>query len=882
MKRLGLLLLATAAVACGDNSDECGPGTTAVSGLCTPDGSGAICGDGTTLDTMTGDCVIDPTSCGGGTVLVNGTCQDPTAGLTIDLEEAPEPNGLDAGSHSAGTIALKPIGDPKGFVVHGCVKPVSDTADLDAYQITVAAPTLIDITADGVQGLAAGFVTLADPNDADLSTWQRFGINLANDMSHREIYLPKGGTYAFVMSDTRSLLGLVDGATDLLEPAGNPDGTSCYYVTLKQEAIPTAATLPIPGGITAPFDGNVHFYSAQMPNGYIDMVESFDSTHAGPAMSFSVSDQFRALDNAGELFFSGINPTDTTVVVADFVYNYGIEAANYTITFNSASSAQALPTDGSTINSTINGKTFAFPAFSTVNEYYFDATAADQLFGMDITFSATMQGSIADEAGTFYGTFGGLTSPPGSTFTAYNGLWRAPHAGRFYFIVFDPTTGAANDVGAAFTLTGTLTALTPGAVVVGTPLVAEAVNAFDSNPYTLDITSNVWDSFNATGTNTGNVKVTVFDPAVAFGRLDSVKINNVATAGTVALISFNFPAAGAVKGYITKSLGINNVLVAVNAVTPTTTPTFTLDFAARTYTDLMDVVAPHTATTTGETVAAGDFHRYYFTTTPGNKVTITAHPTVVTDNPVASVLKPDETIKKAGNGAGIGADEVISYVQDSTGYTAFQVSNALAAVAMTYDLTIDVQPPFYTKHTGATTYADACTGGTNVTLTDTDEGYSAAIAAPAGFTFYGNATTQFKISSNGFITFNAAATGTSFAPAALPDGVGKVNIAPFWQDLENTVVCTKTVGTKFVVQWTGDEFNTGLGVQFQAVLDPADGSIEFVYGPNHMSDGTSVSFQGLHAIAGVQAAPGDQATQTGNGSVAAFATANTAVKLTHP
>ena len=83
-------------------------------------------------------------------VLVNGTCQDPTAGLTVDLEEAPEPNGLDAGSHSAGTIALKPIGDANGFVVHGCVKPVTDEADLDAYTISVAGPSH-DSTSQGPQ-----------------------------------------------------------------------------------------------------------------------------------------------------------------------------------------------------------------------------------------------------------------------------------------------------------------------------------------------------------------------------------------------------------------------------------------------------------------------------------------------------------------------------------------------------------------------------------------------------------------------------------------------------------------------------------------------------------------------------------------------------------
>ena len=70
------------------------------------------------------------------------------------------------------------------------------------------------------------------------------------------------------------------------------------------------------------------------------------------------------------------------------------------------------------------------------------------------------------------------------------------------------------------------------------------------------------------------------------------------------------------------------------------------------------------------------------------------------------------------------------------------------------------------------------------------------------------------------------------------------------------------------MQWTGDEFNTGLGVEFQAILDPGDGSIEFVYGPDHASNGTSTNFQGQHAIAGVQTTTGSEATMTGNGGVA--------------
>ncbi len=891
MNRLGLnVCVALAALsACGDNSKECGTGTIDQGGVCTPDGTGPICGDGTSLDPATGSCLPDPSVCGGGTVLVNGTCQDPTSGLTVDLEEGPEPNGFDPGSSPAGNITLKAIDDPNGFVIHGCVKPTQDFADLDNYTLTVAGPTLIDITADGVQGLAAGFVTLG--NDNDLANWERFGINLANDMSHREIYLPKAGTYNFVMSDTRSLLGLVDGATDYLEPAGNPDGTSCYYVTLKHEAIPAPTTMPVPAGVVSTFDNKVKFYSASMPTGFIDLTESVNSAHAAPAFTLVVNDQFHGVDTSGDLLFSGIKATDTSVVVADFAYNYAIQPIDFALTFTAASSAEALPTDGSTLSTTTNGTSFSYPDFTTVNQLYFDAAAADAIYGMDLTFSRTVQGAIVDQGGTFYGTFGGFGAT--NTFTTYKGLWRAPAAGRYYFVVFDPNDAA----GTALDVTGTVTAITPGAATVGTALTAQDNNAFDSNLYTLDVTNNVWDSFDATGTNTGNLAVTVLDPASAYGRLDAVALDTGSTAsvspGSGTLIggsgcpasrpgcTFNFPAAGGLHGFITKTLTTTNVMIKINPVAPTGAATFGFDAEPRVYTDLGAITAPNTTTNAGETVAAGAGHLYYVTTTPGNVVTITVHPTG-TEDPVLDILAPNESAVDGADNGGASADEVFTFTQGATGFTAFRVTD-YNGVAMTYDLTVDVSPPYYSSHTGTTAYADACSGGTVVPLIATgsypadDEGLSAAIAAPAGFTFFGAATTQFKLGSNGFISFNTGLSSALAGGSPMPDGVGNVNISPLWEDLENVQICTKTAGTTTIIQWTGDEYFFTVPVEFQAILDTSDNSIEFVYGANNASDGTD-----LGGIGGVQNAAGDQGTMTGDGNVSGFAAANSSVKLTHP
>jgi hypothetical protein len=116
---------------------------------------------------------------------------------------------------------------------------------------------------------------------------------------------------------------------------------------------------------------------------------------------------------------------------------------------------------------------------------------------------------------------------------------------------------------------------------------------------------------------------------------------------------------------------------------------------------------------------------------------------------------------------------------------------------------------------------------------------------------------MFKVSTNGWITFDTSVTDPSYDNSGgLPDQVGEVQLAPFWDDLDVITVCTKTVGQSLVVQWRGTTFSLfgpGTPVEFQAVLDPTDDSIELVWGPGHQANGAS-------ATIGVQDPTGDQAT----------------------
>jgi len=853
MKSLCALLFLVAG-ACGDNAPECGPGTGNVGGFCTPNGS-TICGDGTKFDPDTGACLPDPTLCGDGTVLINGTCQDPTAGLTVDLEDGPEPNGFEPNASSAGTIDLKPIGDPNGFVVHGCIRPTTDLADLDDYRIAVSAPTLIDVTADGIRGLAAGFAVFGD--DPVLATWRRFGINLQTDTSHRQIYLPKAGTYEFVMSDTRSLMGLFDGSNDVLEPAGNPDGSSCYYVTLNQLAIPALTTLAVPVGINDMIDDKVAFYAAALPTGVIDLQETILSSHAAPAFVVDVSSQLH-LDHDGEVAFAGVKPTDTTLVAVDFVYNYAFTPPVYSVSFAAATTAQALPTDGTTV--TAASKTQVGTSFNTTNQFYFDADTTP--LGMTLASTKPVQGVIWDSDLNIVGDFGGLAAQ--QSFTSFNGLWRAAKAGRYYFALIDPVDGA----GTSFTITSTVATVLPHGVALDTPLIAEVPNAFRSNLYTLPITGDTWDLFDVTATNIpGTVQMTMLDPATAYGRLDPLDVTTSSGPSTLGaeppqITFFNFGAPG---GFIVGTLSQPSVFLKVNTNPPTDTPTFDLDVSTRVVSDL----AATSQTLASETAPLGDAHRYYMPVAPGTRVQLTVTPTVNTDNPILETLAPNEVVlASSDNPAGI-AESLTSTI-GLEGYIAFQVRGP---TAQTYNLDIVVIPPFYSRHATTTAYANACASGTELQLHDN---ISDPQVTPTAFTFYGAAINQYLITSSGYITFDLADNGLA-ARTALPDGVGIGNIAPLWEPLAELTVCTTISGTKTTLQWTGTELGQPTPVQFQAILDSADSSIEFVYGPNNQSNG-----QRLAAIGGVQDPTGTKATPTGNGGFAPFAAPGTSLKLTHP
>jgi hypothetical protein len=157
-------------------------------------------------------------------------------------------------------------------------------------------------------------------------------------------------------------------------------------------------------------------------------------------------------------------------------------------------------------------------------------------------------------------------------------------------------------------------------------------------------------------------------------------------------------------------------------------------------------------------------------------------------------------------------------------------------------------PPTYTIATGSTAFADACIGGTSLATPGgsgtADEGLTLPIDLPAGFSFFGQPATKAIVSTNGWLSVDTSLTSADFTNDAIPDtATPNGYIAPYWDDLKITSICTKTVGSALVVQWSGTLFSSSnpANIQFQAILDPTDNSIEFVYGSGHQATGSSTT-----------------------------------------
>lgn len=857
------LLVAVALVlGCGDNSDECGPGTKAVGGVCTAigSGSGTTCGAGTMFDPTQDACVPATGICGDGTVLVGGTCQDPSAGITVDLEEGPEPNGFEPGAAPAGTITLAPVGDPHGFVIHGCIVPVGDTADFDRYVVTVPGPTLIDITAAGVGGLAGAFAAL-DPS----FDFERFGLALAADTAEREVYLPAAGTFSIAIADARTLLGVIDNGG--APAAGNPDGSSCYYVTLQQET-PAPVPLSLAAGNTGAFSTKLQFFDAPpgtLPSGFTDLVATIAAAEAEPALDIFQNGALRMMRDGGaagaaaEAVFGAILPSDDVTVVVDDVFDYAAVPSTFTLGIAAKTTAQPLPSDGSSV--TAQAADTALHSVASANLFSFDVGSAGELDALALALSQPMQGAIVDGDFQSVADFGGLAGSPSAfaVFSSYEGVIATRAPGRYYLALYGPTIAA----GTSYTVTSTRQVETPVPLTSGTPQPATPLDAGDALVFSFAPATTPWATLNATGTNTGDVAVALYDPTTVAGRLGALAVTTNAGAavspGTPPLVApFSLPSDGSAPAeYIFASLPEASVIAAATATPTGAAPAIAVDLEPVAFVALGELAAG----TTMHTDEAQGALRYLAMSPKSSALAISA--TAVSALQIQE-LSPTTDVLSISS---VGSNVSLAVTQDPRGYTALRIP---ASFGTHVALQIVTTYPFYTATSPAETFTDACAGGVDITPADTDEGITAPLAVPVGFTFYGAAVTQWVASTNGFVSFDPALADPMPAPGPFNDAS---NVAPFWQDLHDVQICERSMAGALVVQWNGTT-PTGGAVRVQAILDPSTNSIEFAFGPAQTDRGDG-AVQGVHAVATADV------TLTGDGSVEEFGFPNTAVSLAH-
>lgn len=855
--------LAVAAVGCGDNSSRCGEGTYEDNGVCLPDDSGnATCGQGTVLN-QDGECVPSDEVCAEGTVFLEGECVPEDDTLTADLEEAAEPNdGFEKTDDVAGQIALDAVGDGTSF--HGCITPYRDLntdlnpdVDYDMWLVTVEEPSLIDVTADGVHGLSAGFfwlpasATTQPLIDAD---WFRYGINLANDTSSRQVYLPIPGTYALVMSDSRSLF--------LSEGGAGHDEETCYFTSIEKVAIPTATAIAADTEVTGTIGGDTLFYSYNPTEGDLVQVTHLIESDAGWGSVLALRNAgFRAYAESGtddetgetlpaEAVFGGMVDADTILIVVEPTYNYAQVPVGYNLMVHPYATT-ALPTDGTTASGTATIDAEDATTFETLDDItwmwfdvgegevvHFDMSYATEGGKGPIPMFLDMALFDADlDYVSLNLVLDFLHLQGDNPQDAFSGWVRFPEAGRYYAAFFPPDHEVEFQqvvVDQEFDVTSTVTRVVPGATTHGTPVDNAAFSPLGRAWRTYSAGAEVWSGIDASATSWGaEVSLDVYD-AAATGVIDvdfgPDSFYDIASDGSDADL------------YGRVMFGSPDVLIGIQDLDGVATETSTYDLTIddRTFTNLGSIAAGTPISRPTETSVPGLFVDgpapggvlYFIRGVPGELLTFTVTPTAV--DMVIELIDRGENLYRFSDAGGVGEPETMRKIFPDQGWLAFRV----------WDWDDDADHAFALD----VSVADACAGGDVVEQVEDDfsggpigdEGITAVQTLPFTFDLFGANVTDFWISSNGFLAFGPETGSAHFTNQAIPTATGPQGVvAGYWDDLQDVVICRTDTADAVKISWVdGVRFNSATTVNFSVELQN-DNDIVFTYGDDHFATGSS-------------------------------------------
>jgi hypothetical protein len=792
----------------------CGAGTANVAGQCVPDGS-MICAQGTVFNPATSHCDLDPSACAPGTALLNGACVPEDDSHTVDFEEAAEPND----ETGAGRLDAPAIGE--AVTIHGCITPASGVADIDNWVITASGPTLLEITADGVHGLAAAFLIKYDSYNPKLASWQRYGINFTGDTSKRQVFLPAAGDYTFQIDDSRAMfLGAAVGGAD-----------TCYFGTIKGVALPAASAL-LPT-MSSQDSGNVQ-------------VLSFDATSRGDLLYVKETTASRSMGPgfvvmrqgalAGVAIFEsyyvvgGLEPTNDHVeIVIDNVINYGVTPQSYTFT-STRIAGQALPTDGATV--TMNHSPHGFQIWEQ-HYFYFDVAEAGQLVHFDIRASLDVgidivRRDILDSAGNL--DF--VAAVDTSLLDSFQGFIRFDRPGRYYVFASDNLDVTTD----AYQTTSTLTNMAITPVTYGTPMAAQTVAAQGSTFYSYHVGANQqWAEISVLAESDwggGQARMRLYDlDWRGWFSDDLIPELQAGMQPPDGMHPLHRVVLGAPHDYLIRvedTLGF------------TTPPTFTLELKEHSgFVDLGTIAVGTPINRAGiDNIPPGGMVRYLVKASTNDRLHVTVTPDPASDIAIDR-LYPDETSRATADSGGQGAAETLDMIfpGESPQWVAFAVRN-LSATTSSPTLSLATSTSSFTNICDATTVLPAPFDG------NADDEFTAIQALPPGFTFYGVPVTTFFVNANGFLSFapNTPPCSFCFFNDNIPSAFLPTNsIAAYWGDLQGIRVCRKddAVNRTVTIQWSGHLFFDPTIVEFQAILHQ-DGKVDFHYG-DQQADGSSAT-----------------------------------------
>jgi hypothetical protein len=823
---------------CEPDLADCADGTVAMGDECVPDGS-VICTGNTTYDEETGTCVVTEDACAEGTTLIDGECVPNDDTLMGEVFAAAEPD--DPNFDGTPGDFLPPAIDEQR-TIEGCITPddfdMDDTTDVDIdyFDFSVADPGLFRINADGLGGLAAGFAVL--PLDGPLAdqSWFRVGVNLVGDTSERRVYLPRGGNYRLLVFDSRSLSldQLREGVVTFPNAVGSEE--TCYFVTVEAEPIPTPT--PIADGMADGSYGDPEFYSVTA-TGRTFYQAFLEAETGNGVLGGAVLSSAAGITN---MFDFGITPVtedgEDLLVVVSPVFDISLDRVDYDL---EVSEIQQIPEDGDV--------TISHDDSLYIN-LVFEAEAGQvvhlTLDSGDAPLEVRSFSSLPPTADSIVEHCVGCTTTD---------IWYVvEQSGTQVFQVFNTSDISAGD---DYTVTWTRQVQTPPVVSAG----STADVAFtDSRMFVrVDASSNVWSRFEVS-----NLMGTISEVDVGLWPDEPGVLSGFSPDGEGGVTD----AFGRIHG---TELGAPLLVELTDPAVYDGDEQVTFGFDSETFFDV--TVDPSTPVTrTGDTIPAEAVTYYFVRGTPFGELTFEATGAAGVDVVIEELNPSVDTVETVDAGAA-GESETFQERIPARGWFAFAVS--AGASGGTVDVDVSQTEPPYNVTPGTSSFATVCPdgGGSGTVLVPNDFN---VVSDPtplslSSFNFFSTPVTDFRASSDGYITFDPASSdpasifGFDLGSSTTPNGV----IAPLGR-LLLAEVCVLQDSTRAVVEWNGQalgvdsDFNPFLygTVEMQVIL-LGDGSIEFVYGPAHdvlatpvpgdLVDEAAVGLENLDSSIGISA-----------------------------